>query len=44
MPGYPSKNSRGCCRWSDWPSNNELQRTRGGNAAASPLISVFDGR
>jgi hypothetical protein len=24
-------------------SNNELQRTRDGNAAASPLNSVFDG-
>ena len=26
------------------PHNNELQRTRDGNAAASPLNSVFDGR
>jgi hypothetical protein len=26
------------------PSNNELQRTRDGNAAASPLNSVFDVR
>jgi hypothetical protein len=26
------------------PSNNELQRTRDGNAAASPLNSVFAGR
>jgi hypothetical protein len=24
------------------PQNNELQRTRDGNAAASPLNSVFD--
>ncbi len=26
------------------PHNDELQRTRDGNAAASPLNSVFDGR
>ncbi len=26
------------------PQNDELQRTRDGNAAASPLNSVFDGR
>jgi hypothetical protein len=26
------------------PDNNELQRTSDGNAAGSPLNSVFDGR
>jgi hypothetical protein len=29
-------------RWYQEPPNDELQRTRDGNAAASPLNSVFD--
>jgi hypothetical protein len=28
----------------EWPPNDELQRTSDGNAAGSPLNSVFAGR
>jgi hypothetical protein len=29
---------------STWPDNKQMQRTKQGQAGASPLICVFDGR